>query len=72
MERLPTPVFWPDEFHGLHSPWGGKELDTTEHLLQIIIAKCYLLNEYHKQGIRLGVESEPKCVKFGHCLEKNL
>ena len=26
---LPTPVFWPGEFHGL-SPWGHKELDTTE------------------------------------------
>ena len=24
------PVFWPGEFHGLHSPWGCKELDTTE------------------------------------------
>ena len=23
--RLPTPVFWPGEFHGLHSPWGRKE-----------------------------------------------
>ena len=20
-ERLPTPVFWPTEFHGLYSPW---------------------------------------------------
>ena len=29
-ERLPTPVFWPGEFHGLYSPWGGKESDTTE------------------------------------------
>ena len=29
-ERLPTPVFWPREFLGLHSPWGHKELDTTE------------------------------------------
>ena len=28
----PTPVFWPVEFHGLHSPWGHKELDTTERL----------------------------------------
>ena len=26
-ERLPIPVFWPGEFHGLYSPWGGKELD---------------------------------------------
>ena len=27
---LPTPVFWPEEFHGLYSPWGHKESDTTE------------------------------------------
>ena len=31
-ERLPTPVFWPGEFQGLHSPWGRKESDTTERL----------------------------------------
>ena len=24
--------FWPREFHGLYSPWGCKELDTTEQL----------------------------------------
>ena len=29
-EQLPTPVFWAGEFHGLYSPWGRKELDTTE------------------------------------------
>ena len=29
-ERLPTAVFWPGEFHGLYSPWGRKEVDTTE------------------------------------------
>ena len=29
-EQLPTPVFWPGEFHGLYSPCGLKELDTTE------------------------------------------
>ena len=29
-ERLPTPVFWPGEFHGLYGPWGHKESDTTE------------------------------------------
>ena len=28
--KLPTPVFWPGEFHGLYSPWGCKESDTTE------------------------------------------
>ena len=31
-ERLPTPVFWPGEFHGLYSPWGCKELDLTKPL----------------------------------------
>ena len=31
-ERLPTPTFWPGEFRGLYSPWGRKELDTTERL----------------------------------------
>ena len=29
-ERLPTPVFWSEEFHGWYSSWGRKELDTTE------------------------------------------
>ena len=29
-ERLPTPVFRPGKFHGLYSPWGRKESDTTE------------------------------------------
>ena len=31
-DRLPTPVFWTGEFHGLCSPWGHKERDTTERL----------------------------------------
>ena len=31
-ERLPTPVFWPGEFHRLYSPWSRKVLDTTEQL----------------------------------------
>ena len=29
-ERLPTPVFWPGEFHELYSPWGRKESGMTE------------------------------------------
>ena len=28
-ERLPTPVFWPGEFHALYSPWGCKERKDT-------------------------------------------
>ena len=31
-EWLPTPVFWPGEFHGLYSSWGCKQSDTTEQL----------------------------------------
>ena len=31
-KRLPTPAFWPGEFHGLYSLWGHKESDTTERL----------------------------------------
>ena len=29
-ERLPTPEFWPGEFHELCRPWGRKEADMTE------------------------------------------
>ena len=29
---LYSPVFWLGEFHGLYSPWGGKESDTSEWL----------------------------------------
>ena len=36
-ERLPTPVFWAGEFHGLYSPWSRKESDRTEQLSLHII-----------------------------------
>ena len=40
-ERVPTPVFWPGEFHGPYSSWGHKESDTTERLsLFIILLDC--------------------------------
>ena len=34
-ERLPTPVFWPGEFHGLYSLWGCKESDMAEWWLSL-------------------------------------
>ena len=38
---LPIPVFWPREFHGLYSPWGHKESDTTEQLsLSLSFLRC--------------------------------
>ena len=49
-ERLPTPVFWPGEFHGQrrlvgYSPWGLKESDTTGPLsfsFSCLIMKIFL------------------------------
>ena len=41
-ERLPPPVFWPGEFHGLYSPWGRKESDTTEQLSLSLWERSYL------------------------------
>ena len=44
------PVFWPGEFHGLYSPWGHKELDTTEWLS----LSLFTLSTYEKQpGIEI-------------------
>ena len=43
-ERVPTPVFWPGEFHELYSPWSHKESDTTERLsihLQVLYIFIY-------------------------------
>ena len=31
-KRLPAPVSWPREFHGLYSLWGCRESDTTKGL----------------------------------------
>ena len=38
-ERLPSPIFWPREFQELYSPWGPKELDTTEWVTFIHFCK---------------------------------
>ena len=62
-ERLPTPVFWPGEFHRLYSPWGHRELDMTEQLsLSLSINKinnlkirknicCIICNFFLLQGL---------------------
>ena len=51
-ERLPTPVFWPGEFHGLYSPWGCKESDTTERLS--LSLTCIMLGFKKVQGFPGG------------------
>ena len=45
LEKQPTPVFLPEEFHGQrslvgYSPWGSKELDMTEQLTLSLLAGC--------------------------------
>ena len=46
-ERLPTPVFWPGEFHGLYRPWSHKESYTTERLsLPPIFSTAYHSDKY--------------------------
>ena len=42
-ERPPTPLFWPGEFHGLYSPCGRKESDTTERLSLYFTSQLDLL-----------------------------
>ena len=44
-EWLPTPVFLPRESHGQrslvgYSPWGHKELDTTEQIIHMLVPFC--------------------------------
>ena len=45
-ERLPTPGFWPGEFHGLYSPRGHKESHTTE---QISLLFCITEKKKNRQ-----------------------
>ena len=49
-EWLPTPVFWPREFHGLYSPWGCNESDMTEQLTCVIL-KPNGTDAHHKQPV---------------------
>ena len=47
----PLPVFLPREFHGLYSPWGRKELDTTE-TLSLSPCGCTYFSCVFNQSIR--------------------
>ena len=48
-ERLPTPVVWPGEFHGLYSPWACKESDTTEPLSLSPSSTYHLLSQTRRK-----------------------
>ena len=43
-KQIPTPVFWPEESHGLYSPWGHKELDTTKWLSFLLLHSWFCLS----------------------------
>ena len=46
-ERLPTPVFWPGEFHGVYNPCGRKEPDMTDfHSVPLISPQITFLNTF--------------------------
>ena len=56
-ERLPTPVFWPGEFHGLYSPQGRKESDTTE---QLSFSLSVVRNRRHVKGVVIKMYTSNK------------
>ena len=47
-------MFWPGEFHGLHSPWGHKESDTTERL-SLSLSRGYKLLGKQDETLILGM-----------------
>ena len=51
---LPTPVFWPGEFHGLYSPWGLQESDTMEQISLWLLVGAGLIN-HESAGLMLLV-----------------
>ena len=46
--KATIPIFWPGEFHGVYSPWGHKDLDTTQRL-SLSFLTCLLRNLYFGQ-----------------------
>ena len=63
-ERLPTPVFWPGEFHGLYSPPGRQESDRTQRLslLASQSAARLLLPLEPQDGDGVGFASKKKAL----------
>ena len=71
-ERLCTPVFWPEEFHGLYSPWRHKESDTTEQLwlfnYVILAAELWVWVKHHPVSFclqtcnRISIKLRKICV----------
>ena len=62
-EQLPTPVFWPGEFHGLYSPSGHKELDVTERLSLSFSHSCFhSMNHETRPFSKIGMTYESEKI----------
>ena len=73
-EKLPTPVLWPGEFHGLYSAWGHKKSDMTEWLSKKSGremgwggVEVELRGGFHDQGILWLLCSPRGCCPFPIC-----
>ena len=61
-ERLPTPVFWPGELHGLYHPQSRKESDITGDFHSRLLPDFYSLHSY----IHLHISAS-----YSSCATKN-
>ena len=62
----PTPVSWPGEFHGLYSPWGHKESDTTKQLKKKKSFRLYpIWDQYFYRRLEsfIGLDSEIRILR---------
>ena len=59
-ERLPIPVFWPGQVHGLYSPWGRKESDTTEGLSLCIMKFDFQASDIGNNTCDAGQGNNPR------------
>ena len=67
-ERLPTPVFWPGEFHGLYNPWGLKRVGhnwvTFSHFLNLTANHDIFLNS--RQTCKTCYLTAAAKLRFAH------
>ena len=54
-EQLPTPIFWPGEFHGLHSSWGHKESNMTEPLSLFRFLRLWENNNNESSFLKINI-----------------
>ena len=74
-ERLPTPVFWPGDFHRLYNPWGLEESDTTDFhftLDQMVIGNAVMGGEEGKARNNMkrtisGKKKKKRTISEGCC-----